>query len=55
VRKSGEPSPEAGNKELELARNLVAGTIYESHFEWQNTTSWYSLLLEIAPFFFLPV
>jgi uncharacterized membrane protein len=69
------PSPEAGNKELELARNLtltvyvlhalasatfvtffvavfinysrrqrVAGTIYESHFEWQISTFWYTLL-----------
>lgn len=44
MRKSGEPSPEAGNKELEPARNLVAGTIYESHFERQITTFWYSLL-----------
>jgi uncharacterized membrane protein len=69
------PSPEAGNKELELARQLtlfvyvmhavasatfvtffvaifvnntrrekVAGTIYESHFEWQIKTFWYCLV-----------
>ena len=75
MRKLGEPAPEAGNKELELARSLtlfvyvmhalasatfvtffvaifvnksrydrVTGTIYQSHFDWQIRTFWYSLL-----------
>jgi uncharacterized membrane protein len=75
VRRLGEPPPEAGNKELELARNLtlfgyvmhalasatfvtffvavfvnysrydrVRGTVYQSHFDWQIRTFWYSLL-----------
>jgi uncharacterized membrane protein len=69
------PSPEAGDKVLELARSLtlfvyvmhalasatlvtffvaifvntsrrdrVVDTIYESHFDWQVKTFWYSLL-----------
>lgn len=75
MKKQVSPSPEAGNKELELARSLtlfvyvmhalasatlvtffvaifvnnsrrerVLGTIYESHFDWQVKTFWYSLL-----------
>ena len=75
MRVAVKPAPEAGNPELELARNLtlfvyvmhalasacfvtffvaifvnysrrgrVAGTVYESHFDWQIGTFWYSLL-----------
>jgi uncharacterized membrane protein len=80
----GTPSPEAGNKELELARNLtlfvyvmhaiasatfvtffvaifvnysrydrVRGTVYQSHFDWQIRTFWYSLLFFLLACLFI--